>query len=132
MTVYIGYGTLSDFLAHLDAKRPVYLSLPARRERRDFIVRETVYLVAAQIRDDGVHYFAARVTSRMRALQERNGNGGEQGAVEGLEEMVEARLRAQGLNVIPAYVHIPEEAFYLGILGTDERDTSPTKDAARG
>ena len=132
MTVYISYGTFSDFLSHLDTKRPVYLSLPARRERRDFIVRETVYLVAAQIRDDGVHYFAARVASRMRALQEHNDNGGDRGAVEGLKETAEAHLRAQGLNVIPAYVHVPEEALYLGILDTDERDTSPTKDAARG
>ncbi len=132
MTVYIGYGTLSDFLAYLDANRPVYLSLPARRERRDFIVRETVYLVAAQIRDDGVHYFAARVASHMRTLQERNGNGGDRGAVEGLKETIEARLRAQGLNVIPAYVHIPEEARYLGVPDVDERDASPTKGAARG
>jgi len=131
MTVYIGYGTLSDFLAHLDAKRPVYLSLPARRERRDFIVRETVYLMAAQIRDDGVHYFVARVASHMRTLQDRNGNGGDRGAVEGMKETVEARLRERGLNVIPAYVHVPEGALYLGVPDAD-RDASPAKGAARG
>ena len=131
MTVYIGYETLSDFLAHLDTERPVYLSLPARRERRDFIVQETVYLMATQIRDDEVHYFVARVAFHMCTLQDRDGNGGDRGAVERLKKAVETRLWKRGVRVIPACVHVPKEALYLGILDV-ERDASPTKGATGG